>query len=73
MKRMLILGMVLLCSACFAVLPNPHIYEWGKLAVPENYNFSASQKLEIYWEKLNLGIHLTQALSSLYPSAVNYT
>ncbi|EKD81047.1 MAG: hypothetical protein ACD_39C02009G0002 [uncultured bacterium] len=52
MKRMLTLVMVLLSSTCFAVLPNPHIYEWGKLTVPENYHFSASQKLEIYWEKL---------------------
>ncbi|MBU1106362.1 MAG: alpha/beta hydrolase [Candidatus Riflebacteria bacterium] len=52
MKKLLTLCMALLCSSCFAILPNPHIYERGTLVVPENYSFSASQKLGIYWEKL---------------------
>ena len=43
---------MLLASTCFAVIPNPHIYEWGKFTVPENYSYASSQKLQIYWEKL---------------------
>ena len=62
MKKLLTLCLALLCSSCFAVLPNPHIYEWGKLVVPENYDFSASQKLEIYWEKLKSTSAAPQAI-----------
>ncbi|HAE39401.1 MAG TPA: hypothetical protein DCG57_12295 [Candidatus Riflebacteria bacterium] len=62
MKKLLTLGLLMLCSACFAVLPNPHIYDWGKLQVPENYHFSSSQKLEIYWEKLKSTTAAPQAI-----------
>jgi pimeloyl-ACP methyl ester carboxylesterase len=36
----------------WAALPNPHIYDWGHIEVPENYSFASSQKIKIYWEKL---------------------
>lgn len=53
MKRLLVLLAILFCAAALdAAIPNPHIYEWGKVDVPENYGISAGQKIQIYWEKL---------------------
>lgn len=52
MKKILTCCLLLLASTCFSAIPSPHIYEWGKLTVPENYSYAPSQKLQIYWEKL---------------------
>jgi len=53
MNRILVFLAVLVCSASLnAAIPNPHIYDWGKIDVPENYGISAGQKIQIYWEKL---------------------
>lgn len=53
MKKTLIFFLLMLCSSVSnAAIPNPHIYDWGKIEVPENYGISNGQKLNIYWEKL---------------------
>ncbi len=62
MKRLLVLCLIMLASTAYAILPNPHIYEWGKQTVPENYSYSQGQKLQIYWEKLKSTSSAPQAI-----------
>lgn len=62
MRKLLTICLLLLTSTCHAIIPNPHIYEWGKLTVPENYSYAPSQKLEIYWERLKSTSQSPQAI-----------
>lgn len=46
----LLLGAVAVVAR--AGIPDPKIYRWGKIEVPENYDQPDGRKLQIYWEKL---------------------
>lgn len=52
MQKILFLVFALYVTAASAAIPNPHIYQWGTIEVPENYSFDSKLKVNIYWEKL---------------------
>ncbi len=52
MRKFFLAFFILVATSSFGGIPSIKDYEWGTIKVPENYEFSGSQKLEIYWEKL---------------------
>lgn len=62
MKKLLLVALVICAATGWGALPNPHIYEWGRIDVPEHYSFSGTQKLQIYWEKLKSNSSTPEAI-----------
>ncbi|RCK80808.1 MAG: putative prolyl aminopeptidase [Candidatus Ozemobacter sibiricus] len=57
-----VLMVVALLGPAGAGIPDPAIYRWGKLEVPEDYDRPDGRQIEIYWEKLTSTNPRPQAL-----------